>query len=100
MAEKQTLLAGRDNKTKQPALLATRCNIMKIMKGKEEITGKPWKSHSINNSNYECNNLEIALSPKTTLFDVKISKARQTALHYTTLHYTTLHYTTSKPRIT
>ena len=55
---------------------------MKIMKGKEEITGKPWKIQSINKSNYECNNLEIALSPKTALFYVKLAKARQTALHY------------------
>jgi hypothetical protein len=37
---------------------------MKILKGKEEITGKPWKLQPINNSNYECNNEEIAaLSP-------------------------------------
>ena len=65
MAEKQTLIAVCDNNMKQPALSVTRCNIMKIMKGKEEITGKPWKSHSINNSNYECNNMEIALLPRT-----------------------------------
>ena len=76
MAEKQTLLAGRDNKTKQPALLATRCNIMKIMKGRGEITGKPWKLQSINNSNYECNNVKIALSPKMALFEVKLAKSR------------------------
>lgn len=41
MAEKQTLIAVCDNNMKQPALSVTRCNIMKIMKGKEEITGIP-----------------------------------------------------------
>lgn len=42
-----------------------------------------WKLHSINSSNYECNNVKIALSPRTTLFEVfKLAKARQTALYY------------------
>ena len=56
---------------------------MKNMKGKEEITGQPWKLQSITNSStYECNNVEILPSPWTVLFEVKLAKARQMALYY------------------
>ena len=84
MAEKQTLIAIHDDKTKQPASLVTRCNlVMKIMKGKEVKTGKPWKIQSINKSNYECNNVEVAFSPSTALFKLKLAKgARQMTLYY------------------